>query len=95
MLRYCRQHELQSLTVIEDGQAEVLELLAHEGSRIVGSQVKRLPIPRGALLTAILKGDQVLIPRGDDVVAAEDTVVVLTTPAARDGVVRLFRRRRH
>lgn len=95
VLRYCRQHELQSLTVIEDGAAEILELLAHTGSRITGQQVKRLPIPRGALLAAILKGDRVLIPRGDDIVAAGDTVVVLTTPSARSGVVRLFRSRRH
>ncbi|HHO54036.1 MAG TPA: Trk system potassium transporter TrkA [Deltaproteobacteria bacterium] len=95
VLRYCRQHELQSLTVIEDGGAEILELLAHPGSRITGVQVKRLPIPRGALLAAILKGDRVLIPRGDDIVAPGDTVVVLTTPSARNGVVRLFRSRRH
>ena len=93
VLRYCRQHELKSLTVIEGGQAEILELVAHEGSRITGTEVKRLPIPRGAILAAILKGDKVIIPSGDDVVGAEDTVVVLATPAARKGVARLFRTR--
>jgi len=93
VLRYCHQHELQSLTVLEEGQAEVLELVAHEGSRIVGMEVKRLPIPRGALLAAILKGDRVIIPGGDDVINIGDTVVVLTTPRARQGVARLFQHR--
>lgn len=93
VLRYCRQHELQSLTVIEDGQAEILELVAQEGARIVGIEVKRLPIPRGALLAAILKPERVVVPRGDDVVGAGDTVVVLTTPSARNGVARLFKPR--
>ncbi len=93
VLRYCRQHELKSLTVIEGGQAEILELVAREGSRITGTEVKRLPIPRGAILAAILKGERVIIPSGDDVVSPEDTVVVLATPAARNGIARLFRSR--
>jgi len=94
VLRYCRQTELQSLTVLEGGQAEVLELVTQEGSRIADTPVRRIAMPRGALLAAILKGDRVVIPRGDDVVAIGDTVVVLCTPAARKGVARLFRGRR-
>jgi trk system potassium uptake protein TrkH len=54
ILRYCRQSELQSLTVLQDGQAEVLELLAREGSRAVGTPLRRLNLPRGALIGAIV-----------------------------------------
>jgi len=93
VLRYCRQTELRSLTVLEGGQAEVLELVAQSGSRIADTPVRRIAVPRGALLTAILKRDRVVIPRGDDVVAVGDTVVVLATPAARKGIARLFRGR--
>ncbi len=94
VLRYCRQTELQSLTVLEGGQAEILELVTQDGSRIADTPVRRIAMPRGALLCAILKGDRVVIPRGDDVVAIGDTVVVLSTPAARKGVARLFKGRR-
>ncbi|MBX2796550.1 MAG: Trk system potassium transporter TrkA [Myxococcales bacterium] len=93
VLRHCRQHELQSLTVLEDGQAEILELVAHPEARIVGVPLRRLALPRGALLAAVLKGDTVIIPGGDDEVDASDTVVVLTTPAARASIARLFVRR--
>lgn len=93
ILRYCRQTELQSLTLLEEGQAEILEIVASEESRVVGVPVKRLSIPRGVLLGAILKGDRVIIPRGDDQVDAGDTVVVLTTQAARQAVAKMFRKR--
>mgnify|MGYP000188357349 CR=1 FL=1 len=93
VLRYCRQTELRSLTVLEGGQAEVLELVAQEGSRIADTPVRRIAVPRGALLAAVLKRDRVVIPRGDDVVAVGDTVVVLATPAARKGIARLFKGR--
>jgi trk system potassium uptake protein TrkA len=93
ILRHVRQAELKSLKVLEDGQAEVLELVANEGTRILGSAIKRLGIPRGAILGAILRGDDVIIPSGDDEVKAGDTVVVLTTRAARPRIERLFKPR--
>lgn len=93
ILRYCRQTRLQSLTVLEDGQAEILEIMAPRNSPVVGTPVKRLSMPRGALLAAILKSEKVLVPHGDDVVEEGDTVVVLTIPSSRASVSQLFRER--
>ena len=95
VLRYSRQSEIKSLTVIEDGKAEVLELVATAGSRAVGVPIKsqQLNFPRGALLCAIISKERVTIPRGDDVIAAGDTVIVLTTRSARAAVQRLFKPR--
>jgi len=93
IMRYVRETELQSLTILEQGQAEVLELVAHEGSRVVGTPIHRLNMPRGALLATIVTDGKVRIPGGADQVAAGDTVVVLTTSAARPSVERLFKKR--
>jgi trk system potassium uptake protein TrkA len=93
ILRFCRQKELQSLTLLEDGKAEILEILTQPQARLVGLPVRRMGVPRGALLCAIIRGDQVIIPRGDDEVRAGDVVVVLCTPDARPAVTRLFKAR--
>lgn len=93
ILRYARQTELQSLTVLEGGQAEVLEFVATAESRVVDIPLKRLNFPRGAIIAALVDEDGVKVPRGDDVVKAGATVVVLTTSGSRASVERLFRRR--
>lgn len=91
ILRYCRRAELKSLTVLQNGQAEVLEILARKGSRVIGSPLSDLSLPRGTLIGAIVHEDAVLVPRGDSVIQAGDTVIVLATTAARATVERLFR----
>jgi trk system potassium uptake protein TrkA len=91
ILRFARTTQIQSLTVLDGGKAEVLELSASRGSRVLGVPLKRMNLPRGSLLGAIVHGDQVIIPRGDDVVHQGDTVVVLATAAARPTIERLFR----
>jgi trk system potassium uptake protein TrkA len=91
ILRFCRRTELKSLTVLQNGQAEVLEIAARAGSRAVGRPLRRVQLPRGALVGAIVRPDGVLVPRGDDVVNEGDTVVLLVTAGARASVERLFR----
>ena len=93
ILRYVRQTELQSLTTLEGGQAVALELMAVEGSRVIDTPIKRLNFPRGAILGAIVRGDEVIVPGGDDVIQPGDIVVVVTTTSTRPDVERLFKRR--
>ena len=90
---FVQQTELQSLHIVEQGQAEVLEMTAKSGSRIVGTPIRRLNLPRGAILTAIVSEGAVTIPRGSDTVKDGDTVVILTTAATRPSIERLFRQR--
>ena len=93
ILRYCRGGGVQSITSLEDGQAEVAELRVQRGARVVGVPLRRMGLPRGALLGGIVHGDEVIIPRGDDIVQAGDTVILLLTEAARPIVERMFRAR--
>ena len=47
---------------------------------------------RGALVASILRGDQVIVPRGDDEIQAGDSIIMIATPDSLDGVLKLFRK---
>ena len=94
ILRYCRGGGVQSLTSLEGGQAEVAELKVPRGARVIGKPLRHMGLPRGALLAGIVRGEQVIIPRGDDVVHAGDTVILLLTTSAQPTVERMFRARK-
>ena len=91
ILRQCRQEELRSLSVLEHGAAEIVELSVPAGSRAVGVPLSRLELPRGAMVVAIIKPDRVVVAGGSDQVDAGDSVMLLTTPKTRRSVVRAFR----
>ncbi|MBE7004381.1 MAG: potassium channel protein [Ruminococcaceae bacterium] len=46
----------------------------------VGRSVLDLKLPRGVIVTAVHRGGEVIVPRGDVVLAAEDTVVLGAEP---------------
>ena len=84
---------MRNLTTLENGQAEVLEIQTQPGCRASGVPIHRLNSPRGAIIAAIVKGSDTVIPRGGDIIKPGDTVIVLTTNGARRAVSRLFEKR--
>ena len=93
ILRYARTDVLHCVTSIENGGAEVLELLASRDCDAIGVPIRRLGLPRGSLIGAILRQSEVLIPHGGTEIRLEDRVLIMSTPDARKGVEALFRSR--
>jgi trk system potassium uptake protein TrkA len=90
IMKYFRQGQVLSHTSLRDNAAEVLELEAKENSAIVKKPIAELEFPRHALVGAIIKPYQVVVPRGGDVVEAGDKVLVFALPQAVRAVEKLF-----
>ncbi|TDJ71100.1 MAG: Trk system potassium transporter TrkA [Planctomycetota bacterium] len=90
ILRFVHSGSVAAISVIGDGRAEVLELHVgfKEGKEI---KVKNLGLPRGAVLGAIVRKEQVIIPNGDTPVAAGDQVIVFTLPENLEQVEHIFK----
>ena len=91
IMRYFRHGNVLSLTDLKDSDAEVLEMEATERSTIVGRPLATLEFPRHALVGAIIKPYQVVVPRGADVIEPGDKVLVFALPRAVRAVQKLFR----
>lgn len=79
ILHYVRRGKVLSSTSIKGDEAEALEALAQEGSRIVGKTLREVKLPKGALLLCIIRNDEVIVPHGDSVVQPQDRVIIFST----------------
>ncbi len=91
ILRHCRGEEVRSLVALANGQADIVELTAMAGARGVGKRLADLDVPRGVLISAILKRGEVVVPGGDDIIEPGDGVILLCAATARRALDRLFR----
>ncbi|MEZ6197654.1 MAG: Trk system potassium transporter TrkA [Planctomycetota bacterium] len=74
------------ITPIERGRAEVIELDVGADSPICGKSLMEASFPRGSLVGAIVRREDVFIPRGKDVLEAGDIVIVFALTQARKAV---------
>ena len=90
ILRFIRQGDVVSVTSIPGLDAEVLEFLAHKSSKIIGSPLKKVKIPEGSIVGAVIRGDEIIIPTGDTVIEPEDKVIMFALPEAISAVEKMF-----
>lgn len=93
ILKYVREGEVASVSELAEGRGQILEMVASEGSRIVGRPLTDVNWPRGAMIGAVAGEDGILVPfTGKDVIQAGNVAIVFTTPKVRPAVERMFRK---
>ncbi len=90
ILGLVRRGELHSTAILADGKAEAIELRVAEGAKIVNRTLKQVRFPKNTLIAALIRHDQVIVPRGSDTFNVGDTVVAFTQSESIDGLLKLF-----
>jgi len=70
------------VALVEEGKAEVLEFNIDEDTKIVGKALKDIHFPAGSIVGIALRGDEIIIPRGDYVPKLNDRVIIFSLPEA-------------
>ncbi len=90
ILQHVRRGRIRAVHSIGDSFGEILEVEALETSGIVGMPIRDLKLPPGAIVGAILRDGEVLIPRGGSTIKPQDRVVLFAMGAAVKKVERMF-----
>ena len=81
---------LVRLLRFERGNAHLVEVTLAEDSPAAGTSLVDLRFPRDATIVAVVRGDRLVVPRGDTVLDAGDEVMVLVTGEAETAVQQLL-----
>jgi cell volume regulation protein A len=76
---------------LERMRADLLQLEIPVGSRLAGVHVDELLLPVGAVVTMVLRDGQGFVPDRHTRLRAEDSMLIVTTAAARDAAERRLR----
>jgi trk system potassium uptake protein TrkA len=90
ILKFIRRGSIVSVASIPGIAAEVIEYFTNENAKITRKPVSDIHFPKGALLGAVVRGDDFFIPVGSSQLEAGDKVVVFAVPTAIKEVEKLF-----
>ncbi|MEW6072603.1 MAG: Trk system potassium transporter TrkA [Planctomycetota bacterium] len=91
ILRFVRSRSVSAIAVIADGRAEVLEIEVRHRDGKSERRVKNLGLPRGTVLGALVRPDEVVIPSGDTIVKNGDHAILFTLPENLGDIEEVFR----
>jgi trk system potassium uptake protein TrkA len=90
ILRFVRRGRVVSVFELPESEAETLEVIVLPGTPAAGRSLEALALPDDALVGAIVRGEEVLVPEPQTVLEVGDHVILLALPRALPEVERLF-----
>ena len=93
VLKYARAGQILSIAPVFEGKGEFLEFIAPAGSPIVDQPIRQIGFPSNANICGVVDGTGAFVPRGDDIIEANDRVIIFTTPDKRRAVEKFFQAR--
>ena len=90
ILRYVRRGRVMTVAALKGIEAEAIEFSVGEDSKIAGRRLQDIDFPKDAIVGTIIRGDDIIIPRGPDQILPGDEVIVFALPAAISPIERLF-----
>ncbi len=79
ILHYIRKGRIISVAPLREEQAEAMEAEALETSDIVNVPLSKVRFPRGAIVGAVIRGEEIIIPRGSTVIRPRDRLIIFAS----------------
>jgi len=90
ILRFIRRGSILSAATFHGIDAEVIEFEIKKANKITGKSLRQLGLPEGALIAAIVRGDEVFVPYGNSSMEFGDKVIVFALPKAIPSIEKRF-----
>lgn len=90
ILQRVRRGRVRAVHSIGDNFGEIIDIEAMESSAIVGKTLAQSKLPHGAIVGAIVRDGQTIVPRADTVIRPHDRVVLFATGSVVKRVERIF-----
>ncbi len=78
ILRFMKGSKRILTSAMIQGQAEMIEIIVTEGMNITKQPLEQLQIPEGAIIAAIQRGQEIIIPQGSTKIKAGDRIIILS-----------------
>lgn len=90
IFRYIRKGEVVAMTKLNNMNAEILEFIVNQKSKVANKKIIDINIPRSAIIGGVVRKGEGVIALGDFVIEPGDRVVVCSLPRSIQKVEKLF-----
>ena len=90
ILRDVRGERITSVATLKGIDAEAIEFVVAEGSKIVCKRLDEVHFPPGGRLGILVRGEEVIVPQSDTEIRPGDHVVVFALPTCIHDIEKLF-----
>lgn len=82
--------DMFTILKLNRGSYSIFQMQVQQSAKAVNQLVRNLSIPKGILLIAIMRGESLIVPRGDTQILADDEIMAFADEAGREKLGEIF-----
>jgi len=90
IIKYCRKGDILSVTPIPYIDAETIKIKISKKIALLNKPLQKVKFPSGMIIGAIYRNEEVIIPRGEDMIMMGDIIIVFVLPQSKKLVEKMF-----
>lgn len=90
ILHFIRKGKILSVASFYEKNAEAIEAVALDTSDLVNKPIRKIKFPKHAIIGAILRDNELIVPNGDSVISPGDHVIVFALSSAITSVEKML-----
>jgi len=90
ILHYCRKGNIISITPFAEINAETVGMEITEPIGILNTPLQNIKFPRGMIIGVIIRDEEVIIPKGQDMIQLGDKIIIFNLPSALQEIEKMF-----
>lgn len=94
ILKHLRKGQVRSVFKLVENEAEVLEIVVDPNSSVINKKVFNMKFPSDAIIGAILRNGEMIVPDAESTIQAGDSVIVVALPKSIAKIGKLFAKNR-
>ncbi len=91
IFRFVRKGKVEAIASLHGVDGEVIEYVIHKENKMTRHPIREIKFPDQAIIGAVIRNDETIIPTGDFVMNVNDKVIILALPGAIGKIEDLFR----
>jgi trk system potassium uptake protein len=91
IFRFVRKGKVEAIASLHGVDGEVIEYVIHKENKMTKLPLRQIKFPEQAIIGAVIRNDETIIPTGDFVLMVNDKVIILALPGAIGKIEDLFR----
>ncbi|HMU05520.1 MAG TPA: TrkA C-terminal domain-containing protein, partial [Saprospiraceae bacterium] len=91
IFRFVRKGKVEAIASLHGVDGEVIEYVIHKENKMTRLPLRQIKFPDQAIIGAVIRNDETIIPTGDFVLMVNDKVIILALPGAIGKIEDLFR----
>jgi len=82
--------DIKNILTLDEGDVSITQIIIPDDAVTIGTEIKDLDFPQNSMIGPIIRGNEIIIPKGKTKIKAKDKILILSLPEDQSESIKIL-----